>query len=187
MATNDNNAITTGICAHDAIGVQSIVLCLRFHTCRVSHVTSLLHGEMTTQPGYSRHWMVTCLICALANVLQHLAVFCEGLKTYGAIRNVYKIVKWCAVSVRRHGNMCLCSCTVMSRQQAVLCPQIHVITTNTTAASGICELSSLRLVQSVRCQVCELAVHELSSNCRLSGDQKVVDIHLHWQWWVQFY
>ena len=30
MAMNDNNAITTGICAHDAIGVQSIVLRLQF-------------------------------------------------------------------------------------------------------------------------------------------------------------
>jgi len=32
VATNDNKAVTTGICPHDATGVHSIVLCLCFHT-----------------------------------------------------------------------------------------------------------------------------------------------------------
>ena len=47
--------------------------------------------------------------------------------------------------------------TVTSRQQAVLCPQIHIITTKTTTASGIRQLSSPQLVQSTRCPVRELS------------------------------
>ena len=39
----------------------------------------------------------------------------------------------------------VCSRTVTSSQQAVLCPQIHVITTKTTAAAGgIRELTIVR-------------------------------------------